>query len=447
MGYTHIEIMPVTEFPFEGSWGYQCTGYFSVTSRLGSPADFMYFIDTAHQHGIGIILDWVPSHFPKDDFGICEFDGEPLYEHPRWDRIEHKTWGTRRFDYGRTEIQSFLVSSAMLFLDYYHIDGLRVDAVASMLYLDYDKSHGEWIPNDFGENKNLEAVAFIQKLNTAIFREYPHAMMIAEESTAWTGVTKPVSHDGLGFNFKWNMGWMNDVTEYVCVDPWFRRDHHNKITFSMMYAFTENFVLPISHDEVVYGKGSLINKMFGNYDQKFDGLRTFLAYMYAHPGKKLLFMGSEIAQFDEWNHNTGLQFNLLFYDKHYKTQSYVRDLNKFYSQNSPLFQLDFGWEGFKWLTVDDRDANTLAFVRRDRDKNEIICVFNFSCAERKNYKLNVASGMYMEIFSTAREQYGGHDYHNGKMRTKTTGDKTILSINLAPQSAIFIKKTLNTCTI
>jgi 1,4-alpha-glucan branching enzyme len=396
---------------------------------------------------LGVILDWVPSHFPKDGFALFEFDGKPLYEHPRWDRIEHKTWGTRRFDYGREEIQSFLVSSAINFFDLYHVDGLRVDAVASMLYLDYDKQSGEWIPNDYGENKNLEAIAFLQKLNTAVFREFPRAMMIAEESTAWAMVTKPVNMGGLGFNFKWNMGWMNDVTEYVCVDPWFRRDHHDKLTFSMVYAFTENFVLPISHDEVVYGKGSLINKMFGNYDQKFDGLRTFLAYMYAHPGKKLLFMGAEIAQFDEWNHNGGIQFNLLFYEKHRRTQDFVRALNHFYAANREFYEIDFGWEGFRWIAVDDRDSNVLAFARRDKKGHEIICAFNFSLAERRNYKVAVPAGLYEEIFSTARESFGGVELRNGKMRTSAANGSHFITVNLAPLSAIFVKKTLNMCEI
>ena len=440
MGYTHIEIMPITEYPFEGSWGYQCTGFFSVTSRFGSPHDFMYFVDRAHQKGLGVILDWVPSHFPKDAFGLIDFDGRALFEHPRWDRIEHKSWGTRRFDYGRTEVQSFLVSSAMMFLEYYHIDGLRVDAVASMLYLDYDKKSGEWIPNDFGDNRNLEAVAFLQKLNTAVFSAFPDTLMIAEESTAWPMVTKPVNSGGLGFNFKWNMGWMNDVTEYIKIDPWFRRDHHSKMTFSMVYAFSENFMLPISHDEVVHGKGSLINKMFGDYDQKFEGLRTFLAYMYAHPGKKLLFMGSEIAQFDEWDNNLAVQFDLLGFDRHLETKNFVRALNLFYLNRPELFQRDFDWEGFKWLSVDDKSSNLLAFSRKSNDGSELVCVFNFSLAPRNGYRLRVSPGLYEEVFSTKPDK-------REKMRTKTLGGESILRVDLAPQSAIFLAKTINEWTI
>jgi len=448
MGYTHIEIMPINEYPFEGSWGYQCTGYFSVTSRFGTPHDFMYLVDRAHQKGIGIILDWVPSHFPKDEFALIEFDGRPLYEHPRWDRQEHASWGTRRFDYGRTEVQSFLTSSAMMLFDYYHIDGLRVDAVASMLYLDYDKKAGEWLPNDHGGNEHLEAIAFLQKLNTAVFKEYPHALMMAEESTAWPMVTKPVSMGGLGFNFKWNMGWMNDVTEYITLDPWFRRHHHNKLTFSMMYAFTENFLLPISHDEVVYGKGSLINKMFGDYHQKFDGFRTFLIYMYTHPGKKLIFMGSEFAQFDEWDNNSPLQFHLLFNDQHWKTQQFVRELNHFYATSPELFEIDFDWTGFQWLQVDDKKSNTLAWTRKAKNGSELICIFNFSLAERKEYRIDVPAGLYEEVFGSSRENYGGREYRNEKMRTHTDSKNTsYIKVNLAPLSAVILKKVMNEWTI
>jgi len=448
MGYTHIEIMPINEYPFEGSWGYKCTGYFSITSRFGTPHDFMYLVDRAHQKGIGIILDWVPSHFPKDDFALIEFDGRPLYEHPRWDRQEHASWGTRRFDYGRTEVQSFLTSSAMMLFDYYHIDGLRVDAVASMLYLDYDKKHGEWIPNDHGGNEHLEAIAFLQKLNTAIFKEFPHALMMAEESTAWPMVTKPVNMGGLGFNFKWNMGWMNDVTEYIKLDPWFRRHHHNKLTFSMMYAFTEQFLLPISHDEVVYGKGSLINKMFGDYFQKFDGFRTFLTYMFTHPGKKLTFMGSEFAQFDEWDNGSPLQFQLLFVDQHHKTLEFSKALNHFYKTHPELYEIDFDWTGFEWIQVDDKKSNTLAWKRKARNGSELICAFNFSLAERKEYRLNVSPGLYEEIFGTSRADFGGREYRNTKMRTITDSKKqSYIKVDLLPLSAVILKKTLNEWTI
>jgi len=441
MGYTHIEIMPINEYPYEGSWGYQCTGYFSVTSRFGDPHAFMHLVDRAHQKGIGIIVDWVPSHFPKDGFGLVEFDGKPLFEHPRWDRMEHKTWGTRRFDYGRTEVQSFLVSSAMMLFDYFHIDGLRVDAVASMLYLDYDKKDGEWIPNDHGENKNLEAIAFLQKLNTAVFAQHPHALMMAEESTAWPMVTKPVSMGGLGFNFKWNMGWMNDVTEYTPVDPFFRRDHHNKLTFSMMYAFTENFLLPISHDEVVYGKGSLVNKMWGDYDQKFMGLRTFLTYMYTHPGKKLTFMGSEFGQFDEWDNGRSIQFELLAYDKHIATKNFVTALNHFYKRSPELYEIDFDWTGFRWVVVDDNNSNVLAYARRAKNGSELICAFNFSLAGRKGYRLNVPSGLYEEVFTTTFPS-------NKKMRSNTDAKgKSFITVDLPPLSAIILKKTLNEWTV
>ncbi|OQA91923.1 MAG: 1,4-alpha-glucan branching enzyme GlgB [Elusimicrobia bacterium ADurb.Bin231] len=414
MGYTHIELMPVSEHPLDASWGYQVTGYFAPTSRFGCPHDFQYFVDKCHQAGLGVILDWVPAHFPKDDFGLINFDGTHLYEHADPRRGEHPDWGTKIFNYGRYEVKNFLISNATYWIDRFHIDGLRIDAVASMLYLDYSKKSGEWVPNQYGGRENLEAIDFLKHLNSVIHKYFPGTLMIAEESTSWPGVSRPVYSGGLGFDFKWNMGWMHDELEYIQKDPLYRKYHHKDLTFGLLYAWSENFILPFSHDEVVHRKKSLISKMPGDVWQKFANLRALYTFMYGHPGKKLLFMGQEFAQIREWNHSNSLDWHLLKDKRHIGIKNCVKELNRIYKEEKSLWEKDVHPSGFEGINCDDRDNSIISFIRRsDNPKDFLVFVVNFTPVPKENYKLGVPElCFYEEIFNSNSSAYGGTNTGN-----------------------------------
>lgn len=445
MEYTHIELMPVAEHPFDGSWGYQITGYYSVTSRYGKPEDFMYFIDKCHQNNIGVIIDWVPAHFPKDGHGLARFDGTALYEHYDMKQGEHPDWGTHIFNYGRHEVRNFLVSNAVFWLEKYHIDGLRVDAVASMLYLDYGKKEGEWLPNRWGGKENVEAIEFMRQLNSTVFSYFPGVMMIAEESTSWALVSKPPHTGGLGFSFKWNMGWMNDYLRYISMDPVYRKYHHNNLTFSIMYAFSENFIQALSHDEVVHGKCSLINKMPGDYWQKFAGLRASYGYMYGHPGKKLLFMGGEFGQFTEWDYQRSLDWHLLEYEMHRKLQNYVRDLNRLYKEEKALHEVDFSHEGFEWIDCHDSDRSIISFIRKGKDWHDMLLfVCNFTPVVYDDYRIGAPFyTFYREVLNSDSEVYGGSNVGNlGEVHAENYGihgRPYSLRLRIPPLAALIFK--------
>ncbi|MDH4187408.1 MAG: 1,4-alpha-glucan branching protein GlgB [Nitrospira sp.] len=445
MGYTHVELMPITEHPFDGSWGYQATGYFAATCRFGPLEDFMAFVDAAHQAGIGVIMDWAPAHFPDDPHGLAWFDGTHLYDHEDPRLGYHPEWKSRIFNYGRVEVKNFLLNSALFWLDRYHIDGLRVDAVASMLYLDYGRKSGEWIPNQFGGNENLAAVAFLKELNILVHQEHPGTVTIAEESTSWPGVSKPTYTGGLGFTFKWNMGWMHDTLDYFKTDPLYRVHHQNKITFGLVYAFHENFMLVLSHDEVVHGKKSLLDKMPGDEWQRFANLRALYGFMYGHPGKKMLFMGGEFGQWREWNHDDSLHWHLCHYAPHQGLQQYVRDLNWLYRNEPALYEVDFDWTGFQWIDFNDTANSVIAFVRKAKNQNNaIVCVCNFTPVPRHQYRIGVpAPGRYREIMNSDSHTYGGSNQGNGGSvmaePTAYHGLPHSISLTLPPLSVLFLK--------
>jgi 1,4-alpha-glucan branching enzyme len=445
MGFTHVEFLPVMEHPFFGSWGYQTTGYFAPTSRYGTPQDLMYLIDYLHQNDIGVILDWVPSHFPDDKYALSYFDGTYLYEHADPRKGIQPDWNSIIFNYGRNEVQSFLISSALFWLDKYHADGLRLDAVASMLYLDYSRQNGDWVPNKFGGRENLEAISFLQRLNHEVYRNYPDVQTIAEESTAWPMVSRPTYVGGLGFGMKWDMGWMHDTLDYMSLDSVFRKYHQNRLNFRMLYAFSENFVLPLSHDEIVYGKGSLINKMPGDYWQKFANLRLLLGYMHAQSGKKLLFMGNEFGQWNEWQHEATLDWNLLDFDSHRQLQHWVADLNYNYRHETALHELDFQSAGFEWIDCNDSDHSTISFLRKGRAKDDVVLVVcNFTPVPRFNYRVGVPrGGFWKEILNSDAKEYGGSGMGNFGGLTADHhsfhGRHYSLNLTLPPLAILFLK--------
>lgn len=440
MGYTHLELLPVTEFPYDGSWGYQVTGYFSATSRFGTPHDLMYLIDTLHKNGISVILDWVPVHFAKDDHGLREFDGTHLYEKDNSYAASADGWGTLYFDYYKPEVRSFLISSALFWLDKFHFDGIRVDAVAAMIYLTFN---GKQLYNQYGGEENLEGVDFIRELNSVVHTFHSDAIMIAEESTDWANITGPVEDGGLGFDFKWNMGWMNDTLRYIDTDPINRKFFHQLLTFSLVYAFNEKFILPFSHDEVVHLKKSMINKIHGDYDLKFEGLKGLYGYMFAHPGKKLLFMGSDVGVFDEWNENQELSWSVLGYEKHRMLQDYVKDLNRTYTKENVFYELDTSYDGFNWVDVDNQDESVLIFERINKDGDRIICIFNFTPVYRPHYRIGVLEhGIYKIVLNSAHRKYGGHVQRNTPLHSKNEyahGREYSIDVDIPGYSAIYIK--------
>ena len=443
MGYTHIELMPIAEHPFDGSWGYQVLGFFAPTSRFGTPEDFMFFVDECHVAGIGVLLDWVPAHFPKDGAGLNHFDGTQLYAHANPLQGEHQDWGTLIFNYSRNEVRSFLISNALFWLDKYHIDGLRVDAVASMLYLDYSRREGEWVPNEHGGRENLAAISFLRKVNEVVHGIFPGVLTVAEESTSYPMVSRPTYLGGLGFSLKWNMGWMHDTLGYMGKVPLFRRFHHNQMTFGMLYAFHENFVLPISHDEVVHGKGSLLNKMSGDEWQKFANLRAYLGFMWGYSGKKLLFMGCDFGQWQEWNHDTGLEWQALEAPRHRGVQRLTRDLNLVYRHEPALHQVDFDWNGFRWIDANDSDNSVFSFIRTGKDPRKfVIVVCNFTPVVREHYRIGVPeAGLYRELINTDQDIYGGSGCGNGVCTTLAEPCHTYsqcLSLTLPPLATLFL---------